>query len=487
MKSQHWAAFLLVVTAIALGGCGGGTSARIGGGSGPSAQVSLLMTDTPPTGVSPLSFQVTLSSVVLNPGNVALLSGPSTVEVTRLQTENALIDNHNVPVGTYTSATVTFSSPVMTFRNDSGSTVTVGGTTCPTATVCTALSPALTNSTVTIGLAGSGVTVAANTPAALLLDLSLSNFLTNMSGTIAADAKAAGAVTVSALTASQGVFGEMEDVVGVVSNVSTSAGTFQLQTALGTYSLTTSTGTSGTALMNFPAAGSCSTASPTFAACVANGQIVSVDMDLLTSNALLATDIFFEDATSSQAEIEGIVIATAGQTPPNQFQMIVLQETPASSGPAIGAEVPVASTSGEIFDVDALGTGTVTNQFSFATVGDLLVGQEVQVKLGTGSTNSPLLASRVRLRSSRVTAQISSVGLPSNVLLNNLPPFFGTAGVGVIQGVVLFPPNLGAYTELDCTTTSNCVLSSPNLVSVRGQLFKNNTSFPMVTTRFVQR
>src|SRR6202042_1129881 len=117
---------------------------------------------------------------------------------------------------------------------------------------------------------------------------------------------------------------------------------------------------------------------------------------LLTNDTLLATDIFFEDATSSQAEVEGIVIATAGQTPPNQFQMIVLQNTPAGSVPAIGAEVPVAPVvpaSNEVFDVDALGTGMVTNSYSFAGVSDLLVGQEVQVQLGTGSTNAQLLAS----------------------------------------------------------------------------------------------
>ena len=331
MKSLGRATFFLLAGAIVLVGCGGGSSsATLGGGSGPSAQVSLLMTDAPLTGVSPLSFQVTLSSVTLNPGNVPLLlSGPSTVEVTRLQTENALIDNRSVPVGTYTSATVTFSSPVMTFRNDSGSTVTVGGTICPTATVCTALSPTLTNSTVSVPLAGSGVAVTANMPAALLLDLNLSNFLTNTlvnsNVVMATDAQATGAVTVSALPASQGAFGSIEDVVGVVGNVSASAGTFQLQTALGTYSIATSTGTSGTFFLNFPTGGSCAA---NFA-CVANGQIVSVNMDLLTNNTLLATKLFFEDATSSQAEVEGTVIATANQTAPNQFQVIVLQKTPA--------------------------------------------------------------------------------------------------------------------------------------------------------------
>ena len=127
----------------------------------------------------------------------------------------------------------------------------------------------------------------------------------------------------------------------------------------------------------------------------------------------------------------------------------------------------------------------VTNSYSFAAVSDLLIGQEVQVQVAASSTNTQLVASRVRLRSSRVTAQISSIGLP-NILLGNLPPFFGNAGVPVIQSVVLFPPSVGAYTEVGGTATLGSQIAVGNTVSVRGQLFKNNTTFPMVATKFVK-
>jgi len=67
-----------------------------------------------------------------------------------------------------------------------------------------------------------------------------------------------------------------------------------------------------------------------------------------------------------------------------------------------------------------------------------------------------------------------------------LPPFLGNAGISVIQSIVLFPPNLGAYTEVGGTATAGSQIAVGNTVSVRGQLFKNNTTFPIVATKFVK-
>ena len=49
------------------------------------------MTDTPPTTVSILSAEVTLTGATLNPGNVSLFSGSRTIELTRLQTDIAYL------------------------------------------------------------------------------------------------------------------------------------------------------------------------------------------------------------------------------------------------------------------------------------------------------------------------------------------------------------------------------------------------------------
>ena len=62
----------LVVLSLALvAGCsGGGGNVVVGGGNTP---VSLTITDTPPAGVTVLSFQVTVAGAVLNPNNVSLV------------------------------------------------------------------------------------------------------------------------------------------------------------------------------------------------------------------------------------------------------------------------------------------------------------------------------------------------------------------------------------------------------------------------------
>src|SRR5579863_1365052 len=93
MKSHLRTVLLLAIAGTALAGCGGPPVASIGTGNGGStAPVSMVMTDTPPAGVSVLSFQVTLSSATLTPGNVSLLASPVSVEVTRLQTEQTLLN-----------------------------------------------------------------------------------------------------------------------------------------------------------------------------------------------------------------------------------------------------------------------------------------------------------------------------------------------------------------------------------------------------------
>src|SRR3954470_15790350 len=72
--------------------------------------VTLSMQDSFPTGVSPVSFEINVSSATLNPGNVALLTKNADIELTHLQSEPALIGSLNVPAGSYTGLSVVFNS-----------------------------------------------------------------------------------------------------------------------------------------------------------------------------------------------------------------------------------------------------------------------------------------------------------------------------------------------------------------------------------------
>src|ERR1700694_5082924 len=129
----------LLIVCAALAGCGGRGRAISGGGGTPSgtAPVVLTMTDTPPTNVTILSAQVTLTGATLSPGNVSLLTTPITVELTRLQTDIAFLSKTNVNAGSYTSLALTFANLSLTIENDTVSPIVSGGTTCKVRDICT--------------------------------------------------------------------------------------------------------------------------------------------------------------------------------------------------------------------------------------------------------------------------------------------------------------------------------------------------------------
>jgi hypothetical protein len=257
-------------------------------------------------------------------------------------------------------------------------------------------------------------------------------------------------------------------------------GAFVLQTALGNYNITTN---STTQYVSF-SLGGCGSAS---FACITAGQIVSVNMSLLTSNTLVATDIFFEDASSTVPEIEGIVVGTSV---PGQFSMVVLQESPAGIGPALGslATVTLSAAPATPFGIDNLvGALNYTGGLSFASPSDLIVGQEVQVQRGAGSAASIINASRVLLRSSRMTATVATTAFP-NFTVNGLPAFLTNASPAINQIVVetatTFTPNGTEFGGKNTTNLTNIVINKT--ASVRGQLFANSGNPKLLATRVVQ-
>jgi hypothetical protein len=171
---------------------------------------------------------------------------------------------------------------------------------------------------------------------------------------------------------------------------------------------------------------------------------------------------------------------------PAQFSMVVLQETPAASGPAIGSDVEVAINGGTTFAIDNLVRTLNTSAFSFAGTSDLIVGQEVAVQRGAGSSGSVIQAGRVLLRSSRITGTVLATPLP-NITVDGLPPFLQNASPAIAQIKVEtaseFTPN---GTEFAGTAISDTQIGVGRSVSVRGQLFANSGSPTLLATRVVQ-
>src|SRR5512140_710153 len=158
---------LLVGPLLLLTACAGNSPAasQLTSTSRAATPVSITLTDAPPAGVAVLSFEVTINSATLQPGNVALISGPTRLEITKLETENAVLNTAGVAPGTYSSISVSFANPELTILNNSGA--AIGS--CAIGAICE-FKPSLGSATATYNGAPFPLTIASNAPVGLLVD-----------------------------------------------------------------------------------------------------------------------------------------------------------------------------------------------------------------------------------------------------------------------------------------------------------------------------
>ena len=366
-----WIIALLTFCA-GIAGCRGDTGFGSGNQSSGNSSVVLAMTDTPPSNVSVLSAEVTLTGATLNPGNVSLFSGSTTIELTRLQTDVAyLATAANISAGSYTSLSLTFANPLLTIENDTTAAIVSGSTTCAVGSICTIAPTTTANLATTINL--SSFSIAANGSAGLLVDVNLDNLI---SAAMGADFKAG--TTVSSFT--PGGTGAplvgAEDVVGQVTALDTTHNTFSIQNVTGTYSLAVD---NSSTFFQFPSS-DCSTSS---IACLRANQIVSVDIGIRSTGGIVARNVVFEDADSSDTEVEGIITGTNAGA--QQFNIVTLAISAAGTGLSIGevATVHYAVAPQTPFDVDFVHADNVavsTSGYLFAAPADLSVGQQVSIR-----------------------------------------------------------------------------------------------------------
>jgi hypothetical protein len=464
---------LLMACGTVLASCGGRGILNGGGGTPPgTAPVVLTMTDTPPTNVSILSAQVTLTGATLSPGNVPVFSGSTTVELTRLQTDVAYIGTTLVPPGSYTGIALTFSNPKLTIENDTGSSI---ATTCLTGTICT-IQPVATNLSTTITLSPA-MTVSATSSGGLLVDVNLNSLL---SATLGADF--INGVSVSQfIPASTGVTPVVaEDVVGAVASTDATHSKFSLQNAVGTVSLTVD---NSTTFLNFPT-GTCTTFS---IACVQANQILSVDISIRADGTPVARNVLFEDADSSDIEVEGIITSTGSLT----FKMVTLAESTGIPSLPIGTPTTVTFTSLTPSDVDfthvdSIQMDTSTFAFTISQPTDLIVGQQVQVRRNPASAGTTVVADRVRLRSSRVSGTYQS-GPSTLFTIGTLPSLFIVHAVQTLQVQTASGSVSAICTGISIGLGANCSsLVINHNESVRGPLFATTGSPTLVATRVLQ-
>ncbi len=463
MGGRTWLTLALGVTlAVFLAGCSNSTSTSPSGAG--LAPVSMTIHDTPPTGVSILSFEIHITGASLQPSGsgqaVSLMSAPDEIELEHLQTSSALLGSTNVPAGTYSSLTVTFANPQITILNDTGSTLTVGGTSCANGQVCE-LQPALNQASVTVGSSPLfPLTLSATSGVTLQLDF-------NINSSVQSDLSVTPTVTVSSANSSMqnGSDGQEDmELVGVVGTVDTSNQSFTLQTGLNNQTDTILT-TSNTEF-GFAEAGC---AANNFG-CLAPGQVVKVEAQM-ANGQLTATEVD-PVALPNTAAVMGMVVSVNATQ--NQFEMVLndIQDSQDSATLGLGLPVMVTVSSGATFN---LGVGGINlpSGLTFAGFANLMVGQEVSAAvsgLSTSNGSVTMNTSQVTLEASELSGTIQSVDSGNGTfVLTNLSPLF-TAN-GITQILVQTDGN----TQFEDVAGLSSLSTTQN-VSVSGALLENGTS-----------
>jgi hypothetical protein len=269
-----------------------------------TAAVSLSITDDPPSGMTVLFFQITLTAANLTPasgwGTVSLLNNntPIQIDVTQLQAISDFLSAANVTAGTYNSLALTFANPQLVIFNESDQSI---ASTCPVQTVCQ-LTPQVDNaSPLTFSSTPFPLTLTAGNPLGLLLDFHLNQVIQS---DLSVNLGVTNGVTIKELPpmAPSGPppFGFL---FGTIQSVNASQNQFTVQTAWG--GVFTVDVNSSTTYRNFPS----SACSSSEFACVAKGDIVQLQVASVQAvNTLVAGSVSYVQAASQQV-VQGDVIS----------------------------------------------------------------------------------------------------------------------------------------------------------------------------------
>lgn len=420
------------VVVLLLAGCGGGSSMS----SQPvnsTSQVSLSITDDPPSGVTVLFFQIDLNAASLTPasgsgtgtGPVSLLSNntPIEIDVTELQAVSAFLSAANVPAGNYSSLTLTFANPQLVIFNASNTSI---ASTCAVGNVCQ-ITPQVDNSaTVTLNSSPFPVTVGTNTPLGFLLDFHLNDVI---QPDLSVNLGVANGVTIKPLpSAPPSGFPPFGFVRGTVQSVGQNQ--FTLQTLDGrTFTIDVN---GNTTYENFPTS-VCATSG---FSCVATQEIVKVQVANVVGPAeLLAGEVDYIQQASQQSA-EGDIIGISTTSSGTTTMTLLLHWSPNSNSLPFGGIATVTIASNATFSVDS-GSFTIPSGLSFASATDLLMGQKVQVDVVQGSLSTPndsqkwappsvsFTTDSIELEPSQITGMVTAIGSNgSSFTVTTMPNFF---------------------------------------------------------------
>lgn len=452
-----------LVLCLVLTGCGGGDSGSQSGSSATTgtSTVNLVVTDTPSTKVTILSFQVQITSAVLQPGNVSILPRPLTVDLAQLVSDTGFLASTVIGSATYTSLEMTFANPQVTILNNTGATLALAGQSCAAGATCT-FAPMLNNATVTISSGIFPLTVTASSATGLNLDLSIPNLLqSDLSITLANGSS----VNLSLLpgTSSASQQATIDDVMGSITAISDSQ--VSITTAFGDSLVLTE---SSSTTYNYPAE-VCSTAG---ASCLSTGQIVTLDLSLLGDGALGIDSVSYVGSSGSPL-VKALVLSTdvTGTTPSAQ---VLVQRGINVSSLSAGQIATVSLPAGTAYSV---GTATYPeiSTASFAGASDLLPGQELILSVAAdliAGTSPAFSTGTVYLEPSQVIGAVNSVdAATSSLAIDGLSGLFMESRP-IIQ---LLDIQAGSATNF-VGLTSVSALTTGQFIVAKGPLFSTTSS-----------
>ena len=382
----------------------------------PSPSATLLIRDTPPAGVAVLSFSVTITAAVLQPGDVNLVTNPVSVEINRLQVDTSLLASLPIPSGTYNGLTVALANPVLTTLNQSGA--AIGS--CSNGAICK-LSPTLAVST--FNFAGTPFPITSNNASApvLLLDFDLSQSLSDL-GTIN-----------PVMTVQQPVLPNPTPL-----DLSLPPGGLSVKQVAGKIIYTAGDDIVDGAFFDLVTTnmGTLKSVDDFFAQYVegvlcggffcVQDKIGEVDLTLFGGTAWKARRVTIKPP--DQPELEGVIVAINGGT---QFDLVLLHQVPSAAGLEIGDVVRINLQSGAT--IEAVDMDPRTNGLLFIAPADLLVGQVVTARAQSAPSGTPLAVTsdRVRLKSGALTGRVKSILNATDFVVDSLPGNFPSALIQV--------------------------------------------------------
>ena len=492
MNRNRFALLTLLAVALSLSSCHGlplpGGGGGGGGGNGTATVSFTLVADTPPVTPGLLSFKVSVAGVTLTPTTGTAVTfqpaSPIVIDLMRLQSDTALLGTvTGVPSGTYT-AQVSLSAVDITFFNNTAGAITAGGTSCPANSVCSASISGLGNPTAN----AFSFTASSGGKQGIEFDFNLTNAVSLSGSTLSVNFNPNASSVFTAFTLprtpnnlSANQFSVIEDFVGVVS---VSGSTVTVTSPVrGTLAATNTTSS-----FFDPSPDNTLCPSPgTFATCVTNGQIASVDAFVNSDGTISLKE--YEPLVATQKDyVEGTVFAV---TSPTQFSIAVTDKVQAASNSLISSlntgdllvvNLPVTVAP---FSVDT--KGLIVSSTDPSTFGDfsqhtdtsaIHLGQNIALHISAftaanGNTIASSTADTVTLRWSRFTATPAT---PLTTTLFNITGFPDVFGLTGIAGIETFPGNNGDGTTVFDGITDPTGLVTTKPVAVRA-LFIENTTF----------